>query len=58
MLGIPLPEKFADLRNQLLFESRIFTGGAKNNTMRLLPPLSITKEEIDHFITELKKRVA
>ncbi len=58
MLGIPLPEKFADLRNQLLFESHIFTGGAKNNTMRLLPPLSITKEEIDHFITELKKRVA
>ncbi len=58
MLGIPLPEKFSDLRNQLLYESRIFTGGAKNNTMRLLPPLSITKDEIDHFITELKKRVA
>ncbi len=55
MLGIPLATEFADVRDRLLFESRIFTGGAKNNTMRLLPPLSISKEEIDRFITELRK---
>jgi acetylornithine/N-succinyldiaminopimelate aminotransferase len=41
----------------LLFESHIFTGGAKNNIMRLLPPLSITKEEIDIFIDELIKKL-
>ena len=57
MLGIPLPAEFASVRDKLLFESRIFTGGAKNNTMRLLPPLSISKEEIDHFIAELKKKM-
>lgn len=56
MLGIPLSAEFASVRDKLLFESRIFTGGAKNNTMRLLPPLSISKEEIDHFIAELKKK--
>jgi acetylornithine aminotransferase len=56
MLGIPLSAEFASVRDKLLFESRIFTGGAKNNTMRLVPPLSISKEEIDHFIAELKKK--
>ena len=57
MLGIPLAAKYASLRDQLLFESHIFTGGAKNNTIRLLPPLSISKIEIDHFISELKNKI-
>ena len=43
MLGIELKPEYADVRNQLLFESHIFTGGAKNGVMRLLPPLSISK---------------
>lgn len=57
MLGISLPEEYKDVRDRLLFESRIFTGGAKNNTMRLLPPLTISKHEIDWFIAELKQKV-
>ncbi|WP_294081377.1 aspartate aminotransferase family protein [Proteiniphilum sp. UBA5384] len=57
MLGIEFLPEFADIRNQLLFESHIFTGGAKNNVMRLLPPLSISKEDVDFFITELKKKL-
>lgn len=57
MLGIEFLPEFADIRNQLLFESHIFTGGAKNNVMRLLPPLSILKEDVDFFITELKKKL-
>ncbi|MEA4916448.1 aspartate aminotransferase family protein [Proteiniphilum sp.] len=57
MLGVEFLPEFATVRNRLLFESRIFTGGAKNNVMRLLPPLSISKEEIDTFITELKKKM-
>jgi len=55
MLGIELLPEHAALRNQLLFESHIFTGGAKNNVMRLLPPLSISKPDIDILINELKK---
>lgn len=58
MLGIELQPEFSDVRNQLLFESHIFTGGAKNGVMRLLPPLSISKEEIDIFLTELKNKTA
>ena len=56
MLGIELQPEHADVRNRLLFESHIFTGGAKNGVMRLLPPLTITKEDIDMFLSELRKK--
>lgn len=55
MLGIEFLPEHATVRNQLLFKSHIFTGGAKNNVMRLLPPLSISESEIDSLIGELKK---
>lgn len=55
MLGIEFLPEYATVRNQLLFKSHIFTGGAKNNVMRLLPPLSISESEIDLLIGELKK---
>lgn len=54
MLGVELSPKFSDVRNQLLFESHIFTGGAKNNVMRLLPPLSVSKKEIDIFLKNVE----
>ncbi len=57
MLGIDMQPEYADVRNKLLFESHIFTGGAKNNVMRILPPLSITKEEIDIFIENLNEKL-
>jgi acetylornithine aminotransferase len=57
MVGIEFLPEFAAVRNRLLFESHIFTGGAKNNVMRLLPPLSIAKAEIDTFITQLKEKL-
>lgn len=57
MLGIDLEPELASVRNKLLFENHIFTGGAKNNVMRLLPPLSITKEEVDIFLSELKAQI-
>ena len=56
MIGVELEAEYAELRNKLLFEDHIFTGGAKNNVMRLLPPLSISKEEIDIFIDAFKKQ--
>ena len=56
IIGVDLETEFADLRNKLLFEDHIFTGGAKNNVMRLLPPLTITKDEIDIFVQAFKKQ--
>ena len=57
MLGINFMPQYSAVRNQLLFEYHIFTGGAKNNVMRLLPPLSISKSEIDRFIVALKEAI-
>ena len=57
MLGIDPAPEYSDIRDKLLFKSHIFTGGAKNNVMRLLPPLSVKKEEIDIFLKETKKLV-
>lgn len=50
MIGIELNEGYTDLRNKLLLEKHIFTGGAGANVMRLLPPLCITKEIADEFL--------
>ncbi len=44
-----------DLRKKLLFDHHIFTGGAGKETVRLLPALSLSRKEAEHFITELKK---
>lgn len=56
MLGVEFEPEYADTRNRLLFEDHIFTGGAKNNVMRILPPLCVSKEEIDYFIQKIKEK--
>jgi len=51
MLGIELEFNSTQVRNDLVFKQSIFTGSASNkNTIRLLPPLTITKEEADFFL--------
>lgn len=52
-------ERFSgpELRKKLLFEHHIFTGGAGKETVRLLPALSLSKEEAEKFISELKKAI-
>ena len=58
MIGVELEPEYADLRNLLLIDHHIFTGGSKNNVLRLLPPLCITKTEIDIFIESFKKAIS
>lgn len=48
----------SDLRKHLLFDHHIFTGGAGQYTVRLLPALSLSKEEADRFLTEFKKAIS
>jgi len=51
MVGIELHENCAPVRTALLKEHRMFTGNSSNkNTLRMLPPLTITKAEIDMFL--------
>ena len=55
MIGLELNPGYETLRDKLLFEEHIFTGGAGANVIRLLPPLNITKEVAAHFIATVKK---
>lgn len=51
MLGIELDFNAGPIRSDLVFKQHIFTGSASNKeTIRLLPPLTITKTEADHFL--------
>ncbi|NPA36636.1 MAG: aspartate aminotransferase family protein [Chlorobi bacterium] len=53
MIGVEFSEKISDLRFQLLNEKRIFTGISGTNTLRLLPPLTLSEEQSDCFTDNL-----
>ncbi len=56
MLGLEFDFEVGDLRKKLIVDKHIFTGGSSNkNLLRILPPLSITKAEVDIFINALKE---
>ena len=51
MIGIELQEPCAAIRSTLVHKHKIFTGtSSQKNTLRILPPLTITKSEIDQFL--------
>lgn len=58
MIGMELNPGYETLRDKLLFEEHMFTGGAGANVIRLLPPLTIDKETADKFIDAIKKLTA
>ena len=55
MVGLEFGTPVTDIRKRLLFEEKIFTGVSGTNTIRILPPLTLTKEQVDHFIEALVK---
>jgi acetylornithine aminotransferase len=58
MIGVEFNVPVALLRNELLFNHKIFTGSASNkNTLRLLPPLNITNAQCNYFLNALKDSV-
>jgi acetylornithine aminotransferase len=54
MIGIDLDIAHQSVRNPLIYQEHCFTGCAGTNTLRLLPPLCLTKAEADLFIEKLK----
>lgn len=58
MIGLDVPETHKSLRKDLLMKYKIFTGESYPNTIRILPPLSLSKEEVDFFIKSLKSCLA
>ena len=55
MIGIDLSCPHKDVRQPLIYDEHCFTGCAGTNTLRLLPPLCLTKKDADDFIERLKK---
>jgi acetylornithine/N-succinyldiaminopimelate aminotransferase len=55
MLGLEFDFDVTELRKKLIYDEHIFTGNAsQKNLLRILPPLSITKADVDVFFTGLK----
>lgn len=55
MLGLEFDFEVSELRQKLIYDGHIFTGNAsQKNLLRILPPLSVTKPDIDFFINGLQ----
>ena len=55
MIGIEFEGPVKELRSKLLFEHKIFTGVSGTSTIRLLPPLCLTKADADVFLEKFKE---
>ena len=54
MIGLVLDTPHKEVRSRLVHEQHAFTGCAGTNILRILPPLIITKADVDDFIYRLK----
>ena len=55
MIGIDLDVAHKTVRQPLIYQEHCFTGCAGTNVLRLLPPLCLSKTEVDQFIEKLTK---
>jgi acetylornithine aminotransferase len=54
MIGLEMEYPSAALRKHLLYQKQVFTGSSScPNTLRLLPPLSITEKEVSIFLEKI-----
>jgi acetylornithine aminotransferase len=55
MIGMEFEQPVKEIRSRLLFEKKIFTGASGTNIIRLLPPLCMSKNDADIFLTSFKE---
>ena len=55
MIAIDMPYPVKELRSRLIHEQHVFTGAAGTQTIRLLPPLCLTREDADLFLERFKQ---
>jgi acetylornithine/N-succinyldiaminopimelate aminotransferase len=58
MIGFDVPAELKDMRKNLLWNHKIFTGEAKPNIIRLLPSLALRKKDADEFLEAVMEEVA
>ena len=54
MIGVELDVPYKEIRTRLVKEQHCFTGCSGTNVIRLLPPLCLTKADVDDFIRRFK----
>ncbi len=54
MVGVVLDIPHKEVRSKLIHEQHCFTGCAGTNILRILPPLCLSKGEVDEFIIRLE----
>ncbi|MDR0544738.1 MAG: aminotransferase class III-fold pyridoxal phosphate-dependent enzyme [Odoribacteraceae bacterium] len=54
MIGVDADIPHAIFRRRLLRDHRVLTGCSGKNTLRLLPPLSVSREEIELFLSAFR----
>lgn len=57
IIGFDVTEDNKDLRKNLLWKQKIFTGEAKPNVIRLLPSLALKKRDAEDFIEAVKEEL-
>ncbi|RYF97074.1 MAG: aminotransferase class III-fold pyridoxal phosphate-dependent enzyme, partial [Chitinophagaceae bacterium] len=57
MIGFDTTDELKDLKKNLLWEQKIFTGEAKPNVIRLLPSLALKKRDAEQFIDSIKEEI-
>ncbi|MDP4205388.1 MAG: aminotransferase class III-fold pyridoxal phosphate-dependent enzyme [Bacteroidota bacterium] len=55
IIGLEFDFPISEIRKKLLFEKHIFTGYSGQNTIRILPPLTLTKEQAESFVVALSE---
>ena len=58
MIGFDLIDNLKDLRKNLLWNQKIFTGESKPNVIRLLPSLALKRRDAEDFIEALKEEIS
>jgi acetylornithine aminotransferase len=57
MIGFDVPEEIKDLKKNLLWNQKTFTGESKPNVIRLLPSLALKKRDAEDFIEALHEEI-
>jgi len=57
MIGFDVPEEIKDLKKNLLWNQKTFTGESKPNVIRLLPSLALKKRDAEDFIESLHEEI-
>ena len=57
MIGFDVADNLSNLRKNLIFKQKIFTGESKPNVIRLLPSLALKKKDAEQFIDAVREEL-